>query len=335
MANFDVVLFSKYSFHDSILGPIATELEKLKINFWMTGKRHLVYDLFNERERKFSIVIIADEWTNLFRNQAEILITIGHSPASKHTTLDSKNSDADYIYTFSQFYKTEFLKRGVSPKKEMIVTGNPAASRLFRKEILKGSIWETKNCNLGLKVLFAPTYNKDLSIMDVLMEEEKNNQLFKQMHDYQIAFKLHPVLHKKYPEQAEFVKELSKTYGNVYYHENSNHDITDAILWSDVVIGDCSGALFLSIAGEKPVIAYNNPDRVRSPYYDQHGPEWIFRNEYAYQIESLNVLNLPNLIRGVLENDYKKEKRKIIVNLLFENQKDAEVVIARHIVSLL
>jgi len=336
MPDFDVVLFSKYSFHDSCLGPIAEELGKLRINFWMTGKRHLVYDLFNEREKKFKIFVIADEWGNLFRDCSEILITTGHSLASKRTTLDSKNKGMDYIYCPSQYYKTEFIKRGVIPNKEIIVTGYPASSKLFRREIKIISEWSKRMISSRPKILFAPTYNKDLSIMDALISEEKYSNLFWKMEKmYSIAFKLHPVLSKKYPEHAEFVKHLSEKYSNIYYHDDSHSDISGAILWADIVVGDCSGALLLAAAGGRPIVAFDNPNRKKSLYYDETGPEWVFRDEYAYRMNTKEIANLPLLLEEISKNDYMKDVRNMVVNLLFEHQTDAEKVIANNIAGLL
>ena len=335
MPDFDVVLFLKYNFHHSVLDPVAKELKKLDVNFLITGKRHLVYDMFEETKKKFPVIILADEWTNLFRDCSEILITVGHSPASKNTTLDPKNAQADYIYAFSKFYKNKFLLKEITPKKEIVVTGNPASSRLFRRELDLHSVWSKKMITSKTKILFAPTYNKDLSILDALIKEEHKSELFLQMSNFSIAFKLHPVLFQKYPEHAEFVKSLSEKYSHVYYHDDSHSDITDAILWSDITVGDCSGALLLAIAGGKPVIVYDNPNRDSSEYYDPNGPEWKFRDDYAYRIEDDNLMNLPNLIVRRLENDFLKDRRNSTVDFLFDHQRNSEKVIAQHIAGLL
>lgn len=331
----EVLLFCKYAFHDSILGPITKELDNSGITTWLTGKRHLVYDKFERVKKKYPIIVIADEWVELFRDIAETVIAIGHSPANKNTTLNSRNRDADYIYCSSQYYKNEFIKRGVIPKKEIIVTGYPAASKLFRREMNIHSKFTELMSDSRIKVLFAPTYNRDLNILDALIEEENKSELFARLHHYLIMFKLHPVLNKKYPDQAEWVRNLSLKYSNVYYHESSHDDITDAILSSNIIIGDCSGAMLLAAAGDKPVITYNNPNRERSPYFDKEGPEWKFREDYAYEIDREKVGNLPIIIEEYYKNDYKKTKRKSVVDLLFDNQTNAEKIAAQHIVGLL
>ena len=335
-----IVLFCKYNFHHSIADPIYKELLKFidKDLILLTGKRHIVYDMFEQTKEKFPIFVLFDEWGSLFRDCSEILITTGHSPANKNTTLSNRNSDMDYIFCPSQYYKTELLKRGAVPKKEIIVTGYPAASRIFRKEINQTSIfrYKSKDEKDRIKVLFAPTYNKDLNIIDALIEAEQKYDLFDKMKEYSITFKLHPVLYKKYPEQAKFVMDLSLKYSNIYYHEDSHDDITDAILWSDIVVGDCSGALLLA-ACNSPVIAYDNPNRYKSEYFDETGPEWEFRDEYAYRIDDVIIHELPYLIREFIHPavDYKKEKRESIINLLFENQTTAEKVIAKQVRNLL
>jgi glycosyltransferase involved in cell wall biosynthesis len=331
----DIVLFMKYAFHKSTLEPVFKELCKKETKCSLMSKRHLVYDLFESTKIKYPIFVIADEWVSLFRDCSEIVIAINHSPAGKNTTISSRNKDADYIFCQSQYYKNEFIKRGVIPHREIIVTGNPAASKLFRRE-LSPDFFLPKNTG-KINVLFAPTYNRDLNIMDVLIEENKSSNLFKRLRDFSINWKSHPVLPKKYPEHIDFIRNLTKENFNISYHEDSHDDITDDILWSDLVIGDCSGALLLAAAGGKPVIAFDNPNRRRSEYFDEEGPEWKFRDDYAYRISSSEIKDLPELISKFSSEteDYKKEKRDSLVNLLFDYQKNAEEIVAQSICEIL
>ena len=331
----DVVLFKKYTFHKSCLDPIAKELMDLGVKAIQTSKRHLVYDAFEENnKKKFKIMVIADEWGNLFRDISDILITTGHSMASKNTTLNSKNSIMDYIFCPSQYYKTKFLERGIVPKKEIVVTGYPAASRIFRKEFSPECFWNNFEKE-KIKILIAPTYNRDLSIMDALIKAETERNLFERMNEMVTVFKLHPVLFKKYPEHANFVKSLADKYENVYYHDDSHDDISDLVLWSDVVIGDCSGALLLAAAGEVPIFAYDNPNRETSPYYDPDGPEWKFRKGYSYPLNDINIDTLDKLIRYSCSKDSLCDQRKQVVNLLYDHQENAEKVAARKIADIL
>ena len=337
----DIVLFLKYNFHKAILEPVSKCLIELNIPHTLTGKRHLVYDHFDKTKKKFKIIFIADEWTNLFRDQAEILIAIGHSPAGKNTTFDIKNKGADYIFAFSQYYKTEYLRRGVVPKKEIIVTGNPAADRIFNKRWNRESWWyqdALKRKLLQVNLLFAPTYNRDLSLIDELIRAEKESKFFEKLFSdpmirYRIAFKGHPVLNKKYPQQVEEIKKIESKYGQdlFYYHEDSHGDITDAILWSSLIVGDSSGAILLGVAGDKPIFAFNNPNRERSEYYDFLAPEWSLRDKFATSFTSFD--DLINLIHGP---DFKKESRTEVKHLLYgEHQGGAAFQIANYIKNLL
>lgn len=330
-----VVLFYKYAFHKSCLDPIAKELDLLEIPYWKTGKRHLVYDEFDKSKKQFDIFVISDEWASLFRKVSKILITTGHSMVSKNTTFNSRNKEMDFIFCPSSFYKSEFLRRKVVPKRDIIVTGYPAASRIFRNEFLKNSIWFREFCTDKLKILFAPTYNRDLSILDYLIKCEAKYQFFKTFEDFFIVFKLHPVLHKKYSQHADFIKYLSLKYPNIHYYEDSHDDITDAILWSDAVVGDCSGALLLALAGNKPIFAFDNPNRFKNPYFDPEGPEWIFRDQYSYQISEENLCELSKMLSHFINEDTKKNSREELVKLLYEHRTDSEKVIANEIVNLL
>ena len=331
----DVILFKKYTFHKSCIDPIANELVKIGVDAITTSKRHIIYDTFEQNgNKKFKIVVIADEWGNLFRDVSDILITTGHSMVSKNTTLNSKNSIMDYIFCPSPYYKTKFLHRGIIPKKEIVITGYPAASRIFRKEFSPKCFWRNFERE-RLKVLIAPTYNKDLSIMDALIKLETEQKIFERMSDLVFVFKLHPVLYKKYPYQSDFVKALSERYDHVYYHDDSHDDISDLILWCNVVVGDCSGALLLAAAGNKPILAYNNMNRTSSPYYDPDGPEWLFRDEYSYSLTDSNLYLLEDLIIHSYSNDHLMDTRKSVVNLLYSHQESAEVVAAKKIRNIL
>jgi len=323
----NVCLFKKYAFHKSCMDPIATELTRLKVDFMMESKRHKIYDMSGE-DNQFKIFILADEWAQLYRKNAKILCTTGHSMASKGTTLDIKNHDMDYIYVPSQYYKTELLRRGVFPKKEIIVTGYPASDLIFNYQ--NERVGERRS-----RILIAPTYNKDLSIMDALMILERDIKLFKSLEEYDILFKVHPVLPKKYPLQMEFCRELSSKYDHVMCVEDTHDDISTSILWADIMIGDSSGALLLGAAGDIPIIAYDNFNRIRSEYYDPTGPEWAFRDKFASIINDETIHDLPGLIKYLLEDDFQKESRQEVVNFLFEHQADAGFQIAKHIQSLL
>ncbi len=332
----DIVLFKKYAFHGSCIDPISIELHKLGIDHTLTSKRHLIYDRFEETMRRFKIMVIADEWSSLFRDIAETLMTTGHSLVSKNTTLDYKNEQMDYICVPSELYQQMFMDRNIKPIKDFWITGFPAADKVFRNEISLDTIWAEELEDSRPKILFAPTYNKDLSIMEALIQLEKETNFFKLFGSYSVVFKLHPVLYKKYPHQAEFVEYLTKKYSFIRYHDDSHSDIADAIVWADIMIGDCSGALLLSAAGGCPVIAYDNPNRERSEYYDPNGPEWAYRDEYAYRINGFRELNvLPGFIDVILNNDYGKIARNNFNKKIHANPGKAAKTIAKNISSLL
>jgi len=326
-----VCLFLKYNFHKSCMLPISTSLTYFGVDHLVESKRHKVYDVSGGDKGKYKVFVIADEWGDLFRENAEILCTTGHSMANKNTTFDSKNSIMDYIYVPSQYYKDEFIKKGISPKGDFIITGYPAATEIFREV----SSNERKEGTFPRNILIAPTYNRDLSIMDGLIDAEKKHKIFSKLSDYHIIFKLHPVLPKKYPEQVSFCQYLEDKYKNVFYHKESHADLADFILWADLLLGDCSGALLLGAAGDIPIIACDNPNRARSEYFDKYGPEWIFRKEYAQTINYPELAYLPNFIHEALQNDHLRMRRKALVNKLFSHQLDADTQIAKHIKSLL
>ena len=319
----DVVFYIKYNFHHSILDEINDHLLKKKINSVIVDHRHEIYDTFDRTNRKFPVFVIADEWFSLFRKCSDNIITTGHSLVSKNVTFNKMNCEGDYICVSSQWQKNEFISRGVMPRKKFLMTGYPAADRIFRNELRLSSEFSkllspesSMNRTSKIRILFAPTYNRDLSMMDNLI---KHKSIFEFLgRKYDLAFKLHPVLPKKYPEHAEFVDHLVSEK-LALCPSDSHADISDAIVWSDIVVGDCSGAMMLSMI-KKPIIAYDNPRRFSSPYFDEKGPEWTLRNRFAYRMTEFE--ELPDVLDKILDYDEKKKTRKEVVDLIYGDFKD-------------
>ncbi len=333
----DVILFLKYNFHKAGMIPISKQLTKLNIEHEVHSKRHIIYDHFNETKKKFKIFVIGDEWGNLFRDCSENLITIGHSMANKNTTMDRKNSEMDYICVPSMYYKGEFLRRGISPKKDFLITGFPYADRIFNKEIDEDIyIFQKFNKNNKKNILICPTYNRDLNLVDEFIRSEKEESVLKDFFynnpDAKIIFKPHPVLPKKYPDQMNYVKSLINVYSeNFYYHEDSHDDIADFINWSSIIVGDCSGSILLGAASDKPIFAYDNPNKERSEYFDPEGIEWTFRDLFSTRFFVINKGFFEHILEE-LNNDNKKESRLSLVNLLYgEYQGNSSLQVANYI----
>ena len=343
MVDTDIVLFLKYAFHSSGMNPISNELTKLGIDHVVASKRHIIYDKFNETGKRWKYFIIADEWADLFRNCSENLITISHSMANKNTTFNNRNNEMDYMFIPSHYYKNELLMRGVRPRKKMVVTGYVPADKIFNKKMNTDSWWhQNKERHFGntVNILIAPTYNRDLSLVDELIRVEHRWEMIRRIVEcehtnYRIAFKPHPVLPKKYPDQMSALREFEMTYGpdKFYIHEDSHSDIADAILWSDVVIGDCSGAILLAVAGHKPTLLFSNAFRERSEYYDPTGPEWTFRKRIGRNLTTFD--NLLEDINYTLYKDYVFSERIQLANLIYgEHQGNAAANCAKYIQKL-
>ena len=169
-------------------------------------------------------------------------------------------------------------------------------------------------------LLIAPTYNKDLNLMEDLMNHER--ELLDLSRNFNIIFKPHPVLPKKYPEQFDFMHHMSEESSGIDYVEESHSDISDYIIWSDVVLGDCSGALILALASCKPIVAYDNPDRCKSPYFDPDGVEWTKRDKYAYRINSFQ--RIQTRLKTILSDDFLLRDRRELRDLIYGESVDGQ-----------
>ena len=337
----DIVLFLKYNFHKAGMIPISKCLTELGVPHTLTSKRHLIYDHFNETKKKFKLMVIGDEW-NLFKDCAEEIMTIGHSMVDKNTTFSSKNSEMDYICVPSQYYKNEFIKRGISPKKEFFITGFPYADRIFNKQWKRDTWWHNdalKKKILRKNILFVPTYNAELNLVEDFIKAGiqfwKSNLSYKNI-NFKFAIKPHPVFPKKNPIGAVQLEKFEDSLGkdNFYYHNESHDDIADAILWSDVIVGDCSGALLLGVAGDKPILAFNNPHKEKSGYYSPNSLEWTLRDKFATTFENFNM-DFASILHDQIRNDPKKASRTEIKHLLYgEYQGDSAMQIALRIKNL-
>ncbi len=148
-------------------------------------------------------------------------------------------------------------------------------------------------------VLFAPTYNLDLSAVPVI----KDGIRYLAKEGVYVIVKLHGMSPASW---QELYKLLSITDEKIIYADSN--DITPCIVASDVVISDVSSAFMEAAALNRPVILVNNPLQKQFHLYNPRDIEYAWRD---IGIETNSLEMTLNTTLQCLENPtIKADKRR-------------------------
>ncbi len=181
-----------------------------------------------------------------FDGKKFISIYTGHGLSWGSGLYGQSNTWHDYVTIMSEFMKSEMVRMGGIPKKEIWVTGWPTTDNLFTKAI-RPAIFDKINSPV---ILYAPTSNPSSYPYLTNIHEFIPKNAF-------LIIKPHPV-----PgiDAKQLAQQHTKGAQNVYiadYHENPN----DYIPYVDLIISDKSSVLFYPlIFPEKPIIQCRFPN---------------------------------------------------------------------------
>jgi len=183
------------------------------------------------------------------------IVATRHSLASRNNTWMPEQAEADWLVTWSAWDESEFRRRDVLPRMGFIRAG---------------CVWAPwPGDPLGVvrdrrpTVLWAPTWNRDLSHRIVVVE-----QLRELARDgWRVRVRPHFATAWREPHQvAEWAEEFELATG----------DLMDSIAGCDVLVSDCSGAGLsgLLLPGGGPPVVWVGEMPGRHPQVDEFGPEW-------------------------------------------------------------
>lgn len=232
---------------------------------------------------KADIAVIADTCFYPVRHCKKI-VNVGHGLISKgwfYTDLPvvRRENRADLICVPGPWHKELLSKNVFSP---IAVTGFIKSDALHscgaystKKLLEKYHITEGKKV-----ILFAPTFNEELSAIPCL--GERIGELTDD--DTLLLIKLHGMTDKKWVAAYE---KLSAASSRIYLIDDE--DFAAAMVCADVMISDVSSAYAEFMLLDKPVVLFNNP---RQKHYCQYKPDDI---EYRIRDAGIQVASIEEL----------------------------------------
>ncbi len=220
------------------------------------------------------VTIVGDIFPEVLHGCGRI-VNIGHGLLSKgvyftNTKYIHRENLASLLCVPGDYHKKRLEKSG-KIFVPVVVTGFPKLDRLFhssypsREELMRrGRLDQTKKV-----ILFAPTYNWELSAIPILWTRVK---VLATPERY-LLIKLHEATN---PEFLKIYKKLAQSQENIILVNDA--DITPYLQIADVMLSDVSSAFFEFASLNKPVVLFNNPNIREFPQYDSNDPEYAWRD---------------------------------------------------------
>ncbi|MBZ0265813.1 CDP-glycerol glycerophosphotransferase family protein [bacterium] len=194
-------------------------------------------------------------------------------------------------------YHAEILRQSI--QKPIVITGvlkfDPIFQGVMTREKLRQEYGIPENERV---VLFAPTYNLELSAVPVVVDRIRDIVDEKTW----LLVKLHGMAPATW---IEMYRLLSKLEEKIIFIEDS--DLAPPLVASDVVISDVSSAFMEAVILDRPVILVNNPLQRSFAMYDPSDIEYSWR-EVGVEVDSSQQMLLA--VEHALEHpEYKRELR--------------------------
>ncbi len=219
-----------------------------------------------------SAVVIADINAATYLNNCGQIINVGHGMISKGCFYTSRpiirrENLADLVCVPGELHKQSLLKNVFVPVE---VTGFIKSDKLFgpqaadRKTFLqKHSIDPDKTV-----ILFAPTYNPELSAIPVLQEQILNLP----DPESHLVIKLHGMTDQNW---SQFYRFEAAQKPNCTFIED--HDLSPCLQAADILISDVSSAFVEFMLLDRPIILVDNPAKSKFTHFDPQDIEYRAR----------------------------------------------------------
>jgi CDP-glycerol glycerophosphotransferase (TagB/SpsB family) len=200
------------------------------------------------------------------------IINIGHGTISKGSFYTSGNLSfrencADLLAVPGIIHKEKLEKKVTIP---IEVVGISKLDNLFDNSLIKESLLQKMNLNPDNKtVLFAPTYNSELSILTYLDVDLR--EIIPEY--FNIVVKLHGVINEK---SKKYFRKYAEINPNIYYDEDYN--ISESMFVADVLISDVSSVIYEFLSTGKPIILFDSPLQKEFKNYNPDDLEYVYRD---------------------------------------------------------
>lgn len=241
------------------------------------------------------------------------IVHVGHGVLSKGIYYcDSQKAreeeKADLVCVPGVYHQT-VLGKLISTS--VLATGMAKLDSVFKGDVNKKSVCRSYNLPVdNTYILYAPTYNPELSSLEYLLEgidqvllNEKSILLIK-LHSRTIA---------RYKSIAQ---KLVQKHRRIIYI--AGQDITPFLSLADIMISDVSSAMMEFAALDKPVVLFNNPAWKDYEHFNPGDIDFAWR-DMAVQIDSAG--DLKSAVIKCLDNPGRlSEVRKKYTDQLFANK---------------
>lgn len=251
---------------------------------------------------KPDIVVMADaDFRNGINQIGAKIVNVNHGLISKgcfysDSLLTLRENDADLICVPGSFHR-DALKRTVM--KPVVVTGLVKFDRIFSGELTREKALKFYGINPDKQViLFAPTYNPELSAVP-LVTDKVSNWVSEGQH---LIIKLHGM---SAPEWIELYTLIAEQDSRITLIDDL--DLTPSLVAADVMISDVSSAFMEFISLDKPAVLVNNPMRTSFIGFDPRDIEYVWRD---VGIEVDKAEDIPEAIKMSLANPHANSKKR-------------------------
>ena len=288
--------------HWPIVKPVY-ELASEYFNCFASNKKEKII------ECRPDAVIVASKCPKKIRRliPGAYVVWIRHGFSDKNFAKRSLGN-TDFACVSSQWAIDDFNFKGYKPKLGYWITGFSAMDQVFHRLSFPG---ETRPLKKLITILFAPTYNPELSAQTQL-GMGWIEKITASLQNIKLLIKPHPLTRKFSPEYFEYYTRVAHNSDRVEMIDPAC-DVYNIIDKGDILISDASSVIFYYLSLDRPIILVDNEKRFESKAYNPHGPEWLWRDMGD------RVTNPAELFEAI-ERAIESPQRNTMVRLLYKKK---------------
>lgn len=278
-----VALVESLPFHRWVLQDLASELAARGAEVrtfthrpshhhdWLQNQRGGILDELGAWEP--GLVVAADYPYGFLRDAARApVVAVRHSLASRRNTWEKEQAEADWLVTWSEMDEALLSARGVQPRCGTLRAGCPWLGTV-------GRAWRERLLDPLKVILWAPTWNRELSCRDQVVSELEQLAAC----GWAVLVKPHPATCWREPA---FLESLSARGFEVLSSDEVHPGALLPLLRA--LVTDVSGMALLGacVPGSGlPVLQVDAPGAESSAQFDPEGPEWTLRSQLGVRLE--------------------------------------------------
>lgn len=232
------------------------------------------------------------------------LVHLRHGLACKNVAYAAAR-ESDYTIASSAWMREWFRSRGACPHRAFWTTGYPPLDPLFHtyhsgeRPALPG-VEPSRPV-----VLYAPTYNENLSSIR-LLGREAPRWLRPAGGGVTVLIKPHPHTARFFGTWLDAMQQQAERDPHLHLLDAAS-DLTPCLQNADVLVTDISSASLAFLALDRPIVHLTPATAVGDEYLDMHAPEWSWRD----MGDEVTVrTSLPSVIEAALENPQRHAARR-------------------------